>query len=331
MIQLSACKNDKVELPEPEIHSSGKINGVSFTAPSNVIDSNSFVPIKNVGAKWICLIPFGFASQGNPTLQYNLPQQYWGERKDGLIECTRLAREQHQSIMLKPQIWITDGSYTGEYGFQNESNWQSWETQYRNFILFYAHLADSLQLEMLCIGTELKTFVANRQTYWETLIDSIKTIYHGKLTYASNWDDYNQFPHWRKLDYIGVDSYFPLSSSTTPGVDELRNAWNQTFNSMKSFSMDIGKPVLFTEYGYRSINACAQMPWESGNSTAINLQGQANAYEAFYKKFYPECWFAGGFIWKWYDDPSAGGSNDDDFTPQNKPAQEIIHTYFTKP
>jgi hypothetical protein len=327
------CKKEEIcsvsESEEP-IHGINKINGLSYEAPESSVDSSAFVSVKSIGANWLALMPFGFTSQNSPMIAYNLPFLYWGETRAGLEECIRLAREQHQSVMLKPQLWISGGSYTGHHGYSDTSDWLIFESQYLNFMLFYARFADSLDLEMLCIGTELENFVEQRPQFWTVLVDTIRTVYSGKLTYAANWDAYKDFPLWQKLDYIGIDGYFPLSSSITPSVSELLVGWDPTINQLEEYYAQIGKPILFTEYGYRSMDACAQTPWDHQQSNGVNQQAQANSYEAFFEKLYRKSWFAGGFLWKWHADPTAGIPAND-YTPQNKLAQDVIQTYFTKP
>jgi hypothetical protein len=63
----------------------------------------------------------------------------------------------------------------------------------------------------------------------------------------------------------------------------------------------------------------------------VNLDAQKIAYEAIYEKFWSEEWFAGGFLWKWYDyHESAGGMNNKNYTPQNKPAEDAIRSAYEK-
>ena len=63
----------------------------------------------------------------------------------------------------------------------------------------------------------------------------------------------------------------------------------------------------------------------------VNIQAQANAYEALFKSLWAEKWFAGGFAWKWYSsfrriDPV----NNHDWTPQNKKAEEVMKVYYNR-
>ena len=164
-----------------------------------------------------------------------------------------------------------------------------------------------------------------RPVFWENLIDSTKKHFSGELTYAGNWDSYNTFSHWDKLDYIGIDAYFPVSNSVTPSVEECKIGWETSFNAIKNHRQQFNKPVIFTEYGYRSIDNCGQEPWSTSNNGSINLIAQQNTYQALFEMFWNEPWFEGGFLWKWKANHStAGGLMNKEFTPQNKPSEETI-------
>ena len=88
----------------------------------------------------------------------------------------------------------------------------------------------------------------------------------------------------------------------------------------------MNKPVLFTEYGYRSVDFSGKEPWNSDRIEGnVNLKNQENALQAIYNQFWKEDWFAGGFIWKWFHNyDKIGGVDNNRFTPQNKPAEKIL-------
>ena len=72
-------------------------------------------------------------------------------------------------------------------------------------------------------------------------------------------------------------------------------------------------------------------PWQTGSGNAVNEQAQANAYQAIFEQFWDESWFLGGFLWKWYPNQSrAGGGSNNQFTPQNKKAQALIKTQYSR-
>jgi len=127
------------------------------------------------------------------------------------------------------------------------------------------------------------------------------------------------------LDYIGIDAYFPLSDEKTPSVEQLREGWQTWKDKMILLSKTMKKPILFTEFGYRSMDYTAKEPWLiESNPAKVNFEGQENAYYAIFEEFWKENWFAGGFVWKWFiNQESAGGVMDNRFTPQNKPAERL--------
>ena len=305
------------------------IAGVNMEAPPNEIDSNCFVNMKRINARWVAFIPFAFSRQGQPQVRYNASRQWWGEREEGIVACIKMAHAQNMKVMLKPQLWLAGGEYSGYFKMETDTGWQRWEENYKNYLMHNAKIAQDNNVELLCIGTEMDATVKLRQEFWSTLIDSIKKIYKGKLTYAANWGCFKEFTSWHKLDFIGIDAYFPLSNAVTPKVDELFNGWQPHFEDIKQFQKAEQKPIIFTEYGYRSIDKCAEQPWLSYNTADVNVEGQQNAYEALYKRFLPEPWFDGGFLWKWHvNDENAGGKNNSNYTPQNKPVEDVIKKWY---
>jgi hypothetical protein len=71
-------------------------------------------------------------------------------------------------------------------------------------------------------------------------------------------------------------------------------------------------------------------PWKSDVVVGkINLEAQVNGLRAIHNLFWKEDWFAGGFIWKWFHDhEKVGGVNNNRFTPQNKPAENVIRELY---
>ncbi|MGB3774991.1 MAG: glycoside hydrolase, partial [Leeuwenhoekiella sp.] len=180
------------------------------------------------------------------------------------------------------------------------------------------------------IGTELFNFVNARTEFWKQLIGKVKKIYKGQLTYAENWDKVDQNPLWGELDFIGADAYFPVSEEKTPSVAEARAGWKPHKMMLSKLSKELQKPILFTEYGYRSVDFAGRQPWLVDRTEGgVNMQGQLNLTEALFDEFWDEPWFAGGFIWKWHHDhEQSGGAENNRFTPQNKLVQEFLKKRF---
>lgn len=199
--------------------------------------------------------------------------------------------------------------------------------QLQAYIMHFAFLADSMKVEIFCIGTELGSSIKSRPLFWNALIDSVKKNYSGKLTYAANWDDYPKIGFWEKLDYIGVDAYFPLINDKTPAVPSLVKSWLQYTIGLEKLSKKLNRPVMFTEHGYRNVDYNAAEPWKEIDH-GQNDEAQANALEAIYRSLAGKQWFVAGYIWKWYLEKRRRGKIQIDFTPQDKPALKIVKQWF---
>lgn len=309
-----------------------KINGVSYVASRDSISEIHVKPLLNIHANYAAVMPFGFIRElSHPEIKYNSNRQWFGETKVGVKQYIETLKYDHIHTMLKPQIWVWRGEFTGNIKMKSEDDWKVLEDSYALFILDYARLAQDTKVEIFCIGTELESFIDERPNYWKQLISEIKTIYKGKLTYAANWNEYERTPFWDDLDYIGIDGYFPISKLKTPTVEDCNRGLEVWKTQMKNYYDTYNKRILFTEFGYRSVNFTGKEPWRSDREIIdVNLEAQANATQAFFETFWNEDWVAGGFIWKWYHShQDAGGKDNTRFTPQNKPAEVIIKEVFS--
>jgi hypothetical protein len=309
-----------------------KIKGVSFVASRGEARQDHIAAVKKIHADYAAVMPFGFIREtGSPEIIFDTDHQWFGETRKGTRQYIEMLQKNNIQVMLKPQLWIWRGQFTGAMAMQNEADWKALEASYERFIISFAELASEMEVPMFCIGTELEKFVEHRPDFWKGLIRKIRATYKGRLTYAANWDEYEKFPFWSELDYIGIDAYFPLSGDKTPSVASLMTAWEPWKEKIAALSKARKRRVLFTEFGYRSADYTARKPWlAERDEGAANMEGQKNAKIAIFDTFWNEEWFAGGFVWKWFiDHDTAGGANDNRFTPQNKPAEKIIETYYS--
>lgn len=113
---------------------------------------------------------------------------------------------------------------------------------------------------------------------WRTLIAAARTAYSGKLTYAANFDHYDQIGFWPELDYVGINSYFSLRPhlNDAPGEDELlarfTDRWREILERIDTFRNE--KPVLFTEIGYTFLRYSTVEPWNHGGFTVVGWKTQ---------------------------------------------------------
>jgi hypothetical protein len=312
------------------LRESNKINGVSFVAPSRYIDQKVMAPLLDVKANWTAITPYAFSSGNTAEVVFGHNRQWWGEGKSGTIATISYAKALGLKVMLKPHVWVRGQGWAGDFQLDTDAEWDAWGKSYSEYILTFAKIADSLHVEMLCIGTEYRKSASQRPDIWRKLIRDVRKIYSGSVVYAANWDNYEHIEFWDQLDYIGIDAYFPMSTRKSPHLAELNNKWQSTKNNIEAFSKRWDKPVLFTEFGYQSIDYASDGHWNYDQDTlSVNLKNQATAYQAIFDTFWEESWFHGGFLWKWHSDhANVGGAKNKRFTPQNKPAQQTITDWY---
>lgn len=308
-----------------------RIDGITMVATPKPIGKDAFERIKVTNAEWVSFVPYGFQRKNENTIRFDLTKQWWGETKVGIEACIDMAHKEQLHVMLKPQIYLHN-SWSGDIDFTKEEDWKAWEQSYTTYIMTMVDIAIKNKVEMVCIGTELKNACIKRKSYWTLLIKNIRSKYNGKLTYSSNWDDYNTVPFWDQLDYIGISAYFPLSDMTLPTPNILMLKWKKIAKDLKHFSNKHNKKILFTEYGYLSTDQCAWKTWEvEKNITNLNenQDAQAVAFEALYKSLWSQDFMAGGFIWKWFPNGQGHeGYRHKDYDPQDKKAEAIVNKYY---
>lgn len=323
---------------------SEKQRGVSWVAGPQVVVSEDLATLVENHINWIVQTPFGWQEDYNsPHVTLVTDDNYWGETDIGLVTTNQLAENVGIHSLLKPHIWLTrpsPGKWRGEIEMSSEKDWQAWFESYRTFILHYARLAETNNIAILCIGTELQSTAVAREQDWRQLIADIRQVYAGQLTYAANWHEgFETIPFWDDLDFIGIQAYFPLSDRTQPTVDELIAGWQPHLAAIERVQAKYQKPVIFTEIGYRSVDEAAIAPWEwpaSGAetrptelATASGLATQVNCYEAFFQAVWPKEWLAGVYLWKWFPKLDLAADRvGPGFSPQHKPAERVMRNNF---
>lgn len=307
-----------------------KIHGFNLVAPRDKFPLDSLKVIQSIGAEWIAVVPYAFCDPETGAIIYGNGRQWWGETPEGISTTIEMAHSIGLKVMLKPHLWVKGQGWAGDLTFATDSMWQNWEANYANYLKTYTEVAKKTNVDLFCIGTEIRKSTKMRKAYWEDLISTIKRQYNGPLTYAANWDEFEEVTFWDKLDFIGVDAYFPILSHKTPQVESLKLAWDPPKNRLAFLSMKYKKKVLFTEFGYESADYPAIGHWNvNKDSLAVNHEAQRNTFEALFQTFVPLDWWAGGFVWKWHLNLKGNGDRiSKSYTPQQKPALEVISKYF---
>jgi hypothetical protein len=286
-----------------------------------------------MGVNYITLIiPYYQSNTGSTDIKAT-----WNTPTDAaLTSAVNYVHSLGMHVMLKPHL----DTYSGEWrAFINPGDRNTWFTNYGTMLNHVADIGKLTGAEEISIGAELismSTYTSNADNTqrWQSLIASVRARYSGLLTYSANWGDgdfANEKAHigfWGSLDYIGISAYFNLYGSND--VNALKGAWDNYKNTqIKPLSDQYGKPVLFTEIGYRSVFNAHQQPWNSSMGGAYDATEQSNDYTALFDYWNNQPFMVGVQLWNWSSDPAAGGVGNIDYTPQGKSqALSVMDTYF---
>ena len=289
----------------------------------------SLAIIAETGSEWISLIVNQYQDNINSTTIYRTDKTL---TDDQVAYVITQAHNLGLKVMLKPHVNLRydPTHWRGQIGinFTKASQWTAWFTSYRNFINHYAALAHTHNVDQFCIGTELWG-TARQSTHWRNVAADVRARYSGPITYAANHSGEETLINWWDVvDYIGVDAYYPLTDKNDPTIEELKAAWQPHLTTLSNLASTWGRSVLFTEVGYRSQDGANRAPWDSEEVGQIDLQEQADAYQAVFEEVYTRSWFAGMFWWSWGQSLYEGGHCDSDFTPKEKPAENILRTWY---
>jgi hypothetical protein len=276
--------------------------------------------------EWVALLPYFYQETEN-SKKINTPEKIgiWSKRDSSFINDINKLHEKEIFVMLKPHLWMSTG-WRSNINFDDNKDWEIWFSEYRKNMIHYALMAQKTNVELFCIGTELKSSLKQMPNEWLSLIKEIKTIYKGKITYAANWDDSFEFlEFWNTLDYIGIQAYYPLTKNKNPSLEEIKNGWDIHIEKLEGISSQFDKKIIFTEFGYRNdasatIEPCVWGSFFQRLYTKKSDKTQVLAYQALYEKVWNQPWFAGTFPWEW---------NSSDFPIYKKPAQNMITIWYS--
>ncbi|KJJ85208.1 hypothetical protein OMAG_000920 [Candidatus Omnitrophus magneticus] len=252
---------------------------------------------------------------------------------ESLRHAIKKAHQLGMKVMLKPHLDILDeseGGWRGEIGCVKEEDWSKWFEKYTDYILYYAKIAQEEKVELYCVGTELSTAAIVKPESWREIIKKVRGIYKGFVLYAAHWDSYMDVRFWDAVDFVGINAYFPLTESLFPTEDELRAGWSKWVTELEEFQAQIKKPIIFPECGCNSADGAATRPWEHLARREVNLELQQRFYKVLMEIFFEKQWFYGLYWWYWGTNPKMGGEFNRSFTPQNKPAANMLTEWYSK-
>ncbi len=201
----------------------------------------------------------------------------------------------------------------------------AWWKSYGEMIGRAARLAKEGGADRLCVGSELVSR-EHMRARWKELIEGLRLeAPQLELIYSANWDHFREVSFWDLVDVVGLTAYFELTRSNDATSAELSLAWMGIKSLLAEFSGKVGRKIVLTELGYPSIDGAAAYPWDETRATAIDLEEQRRAYEAFVASWSGAPHLEGVYFWNWF---GHGGPTDRSYSPRKKPAEAIIRAWY---
>ena len=348
------CRETPVEPVTEHVPAMKGFTYTSFTANGFALgaQSNAVGELKTqINNEWVALTVCEYQSSDsgsdiapNTSGTNPLTGGIWSttSTEDDIREGVRQARSHNMKIMLKPHVDLYTGEWRAAIRPDDQGNWFR---SYTTMILKYARLATETNAEMLCVGTEFVVATQSRYTtQWRTVIDSIRHHYTGKLTYAANWSgafdfgitnpEFEQVGFWNDLDFIGIDSYYPLTNShadTMPSINSSIIRMAGSAQEISVVSSRFHKSVIITEIGIQSVKGALASPWDYSVGAAPGAI-QDTSVQGFYYRVMIDAlgkksWCAGMFWWNWESVSSA--NSETNYTPRNKPAAMLVRGWYS--
>lgn len=244
------------------------------------------------------------------SIQANTEGEFGSITEENLRIFIQEAHRRGLSVMVSPLLdemsLVPDGQWRGSI---RPRDIDSWFRSYSQLILGYAKVAQEEDVEFLSVGAELQSLEPEAER-WVTLIQSVREIFAGQVTYGFNWDSLLSKnglvdrsllrPIIDATDFIGISAYYPLDVPGKASVPELVEAWSPWISELDGIRREFGKPLVFTEVGTRSIEGSYRQPngpfFDQGITTPVSEQAQRDYVLALCQG--PLDLLAGTYIWR---------------------------------
>jgi hypothetical protein len=265
----------------------------------------------------------------NSTTIYPVPGMTptWQETADLISYANSLLLK----VILKPHVDVLAGPWRGQIGsaFSSDAEFEAWFASYTSYMQTAATFATQANCFGFNIGTEF-VGLSNRTSDWLAVIAAAKTQFTGPMLYGANWGDEPwQVQFWDKLDYIGVDAYYPMSDTPDPNATVINAHWATVLTNLSALSQKWGgKSIIFAEIGYRSVATAAIEPGTWQGNAPPDTQAQVDLWNGFFDNVWNVDWLAGVFPWSWDATMYQGGRCSNGYEIWGKPAVDVFIKYY---
>lgn len=293
---------------------------------------NTFAEIASLGANYVTLIPVGWSFNSHSTEIFGYQGEIQTLTPEGVRQAIRDAHAEGLKVLLSPHLWVglqgTPHFWRGNIKMKSNEDWEKWFKSYRQFISFWARIAEEEKVALFSVGSELVETTRAQPETWREIIRGVRGIYSGPCIYSANWhDEYDRIPFWDELEYAAISAYFPIGDGSK--ADRMQAA-DQIRDRVRDFSERIGKPILFAESGFRSVRGAGSNPsgWGESGIPAPAPWEQALCYEVWIETFADASWLSGIHWWAVHSDPGYIPFVLNGFDFRGKPAEDILRQYF---
>jgi hypothetical protein len=316
--------------------------------------------IQQLGTNWVILTPSWTYTSANPLVFGTVPGP------DPLITDTEImvtqARIQKLNVALFPQPrFPTSIAEWWRTAPRDATWWQLWFDYYRAFAVNYADMATQSGAQAIILGGDwMQPALPNGTLYdgnpsgvpgdadarWQAVINDVRAHFRGQLLWAVPYTAPNlQTPTFlNTTDGIYLMVSGALSENPTPTKEELATAAAQLLdNSVGPLQSLVGKPV-YLAFAYPSASGATKncLPANSGTcldwkalsqpsadlpEIAINLQLQADIYEALFAAVNTRPWVS-GVVARGYYPPTL--LQDKSASVHGKPAQDVLWYWYQR-
>lgn len=273
-------------------------------------------------ANTVVLVPAGIQKTPQSTIiEYGTEQTV----SDGeLREFIKYAQSIGLKVILKPTVNCANGVWRAHINFFDEDvpcepKWSDWFHAYTSFQVHYAQIAEELKCNMFIAGCEM-VMAERRETEWRNLIGTLKSVYHGPVSYNTDKYQEHRVKWWDCVDVISSSGYYPA------------DAWEEQLKRIEKVVREYGKPFFFAEAGCMSVEGSKQVPnnWELKGG--LDLKGQEEWYQKAFAAIEDKEWIRGIVLWSWdgklYSRREAEEHKYYEF--YQKPAEKRIRQYFSR-
>ena len=251
--------------------------------------------------------------------------------RSDLLALLRHARAHNLRTVLMPIVLLKHPRGSEWRGVIDPPRWNEWWKDYRDVIKYFADIAREAEADALIVGSELVS-TEKYTKEWETTIWTARAHFpDGLLGYSANWDHYRPIKFWHLLDFIGMTSYYTLADKKNASVEQIVARWRPVKQEIMEWRAKVGKPLLLTEVGWCSQEGAATAPWnyyQNMKATPTGHEEQRRLYQAFLQVWDNSSGLLGVCWWEWTSAP--GGPSDFNYTPRNKPAEQVLRRWFAE-